>query len=122
MVDYTEDPSRDTALAAELAVAKLQRAHDHVLRRLDGEGEVPEFPVHQHDAASRPETCAIEALEMLAGAQLADRAETLAHGLEAVNSLARDRDQALTAARHAQHRLDMLDLSAQSHADQVDES
>jgi hypothetical protein len=32
---------------------------------------------------------------MLAGAELADRAETLAHGLEAVNSLARDLDQAL---------------------------
>ena len=63
--------------------------YDHVLRRLDGDGELPEYPVHPHNPAEEPETCATAVLHELAGAKLDDRAETLAHGLAAVSALAR---------------------------------
>lgn len=96
VIDYTEDPTEQNAWAAEMAVARLQRSYDHVLRRLDGTGDLPKFPVHRHNAAESPETCVVETLELLAGAHLEDRAETLAHGLAAANALGREREE-LTA-------------------------
>ncbi|RYP86861.1 hypothetical protein EKO23_07765 [Nocardioides guangzhouensis] len=99
LIAYTNDPSPRTAQAAELAVATLQRRYDHLLRRLDGDGSPPAFPVHRHNPAEDPEGCAAAALHDLAGAALPDRAETLAHGLQAVNALARQRDEARRLAR-----------------------
>ena len=80
-------------------MATLQRRYDHVLRRLDGDGEPPEFPVHRHNPAEDPGACADAVLHELAGARLVDRAETLAHGLEAVSALAHQRDEARRLAR-----------------------
>lgn len=70
-----------------------------MLRRLDGDGAPPEFLVHRHNPAEDPRGCADAVLHELAGAQLADRAETLAHGLEAVDALAHERDEARKLAR-----------------------
>ena len=51
-----EEPTPENQHAAELAVAILQRRYDHVLRRLDGgDGEMPPFPFHQHNAAEHPQ-------------------------------------------------------------------
>jgi hypothetical protein len=56
VIDYIEDPTPENAYAAELAVAKLQRAYEHVLRRLDGDGALPPFPVRRHNPATDGET------------------------------------------------------------------
>lgn len=82
--------------AAELAVALLQRRHDHVLRRLDGTGDVPPYPTHRHNAAEHPADCLGAVLHELAGGLLDDRAETLGHGLSAARAL----EQQVGEARH----------------------
>jgi hypothetical protein len=91
---YVEEPTPENARAAELAIALLQRRYGHVLRRLDGADEPPEFPSHRHNAADDPVSCLEATAHELAGARLADRAETLAHALEAARALERQRDEA----------------------------
>lgn len=82
-----EAPTPENQHTAEVAVALLQRRCDHVLRRLDGDGDLPEYPVHRHNAAETPEDCLGAVLFELAGAKLASRDETLAHGLKAAHAL-----------------------------------
>ena len=96
---YVEDPTPQNAQAAELAIALLQRRYAHVLRRLDGVEEPPEFPSHRHNAFDDPVSCLEATVHELAGALLADRAETLAHALEATRALERERDEARAWAR-----------------------
>lgn len=91
---YVADPTPGNEHAAELAIATLQRRFDHVLRRLDGDGDPPPYPVHTHNPAETPEDCLDAVLFELAGAKMDDRAATLAHGLEAAHALARQRDEA----------------------------
>ncbi len=92
---YVEDPSPENEHAAELAIALLQRRYDHVLRRLDGgDGEPPAFPAHRHNAWDDPVSCLEATAHELAGGLLSDRAESLAHALEATRALAHQRDQA----------------------------
>lgn len=100
--------------AAELAVVLLQRRYEYLLRRLDGStGEPLEYAEHRHNPATDPEHCADAVMHELAGAVLADRAETLAHGLEAVRALARQACEARELAWAAFHgRLADVDLPA----------
>jgi hypothetical protein len=118
---YIANPTEHNAHAAELAVAKLQRAHDHLLRRLDGDGELPAFPVHSHSAEEHPEDCAEATLFELAGAKLDDRAETLAHGQKAVHTLARQLDAARAAADQTHHWHDRYHDLHRRHEDEVDQ-
>lgn len=96
---YVADPTPDNAHAAEVAIARLQRRYDHVLRRLDGVDEPPEYPFHRHNATDDPVSCLEATAHELAGARLADRAETLAHALAATRALQRQRDEARAWAR-----------------------
>lgn len=83
---YVADPSPSAEYAAEWAIATLQRRYDALLRRLDGVDEPPETPDHPHNAWDDPAGCLDAVLHELAGAKLRDRAETLAHGLEAARA------------------------------------
>jgi hypothetical protein len=96
---YLDHPTPGQAHETELAIARLQRRYDHLLRRLDGDGEPPEVPLHRHNAGDDPVSCLEAVLHELAGARLADRAGTLAHGLEAVRALAWQADEARRYAR-----------------------
>lgn len=91
--DALEDPTPENQRAAVFAVATLQRRYGHVLRRLDGDGEVPPYPVHRHNAADTPADCLHAVLHQLS-AKLDDRAETLAHGLTAARALESQRNDA----------------------------
>lgn len=106
-----EDPTPDNQRVAEVAVALLQRRYDHVLRRLDGgNGEVPPFPSHRHNSADHPQDCLEAVLQELAGsASLNDRAETLAHGLEAAHALEQQVKEARGWARGHEHGLFTVD-------------
>ena len=88
LLDVFADPTEQNQRAAEEAVALLQRRYDHVLRRLDGgDGDIPPYPLHQHNAAQHPADCLDAVLDELAGARLDDRAGTLAHGRAAAHAL-----------------------------------
>ena len=102
---YTEDPTPQNAHAAELAIALLQRRYDHVLRRLDGVDALPEFPSHRHNAWDDPVSCLEATIHKLAGGLPANRAETLAHALEATRALDRQRDEARRWAQLYSYRL-----------------
>ena len=52
-----EDPTPENQHAAARAVPLLQRRYDHVLRRLDGTGELPPYPSHPHNAGEHPVVC-----------------------------------------------------------------
>ena len=113
-IAYLVTPTPDQAHATELAIARLQRRYDHLLRRLDGDGEPPAVGVHRHNAWDDPEGCLEAVLHELAGARLEDRAETLAHGLEATRALAHRADEARRYARllYQQVSFGMLEYGA----------
>lgn len=91
-------------------MAVLQRRYDHVLRRLDGgDGTPPAYPVHSYNPALAPQQCVEAVLHELAGARLTDRAETLAHGLQAVRELVAQREEARAWARGYEHGLFTVD-------------
>lgn len=101
---------RRTRDAAELTVAMLERPYDEVLRRLDGGDGAPSVhATYRHNPALTPEDCLGAVLHELAGARLSDRAATLAHGLEALHHLTRERDEARAWARGYEHGMFTVD-------------
>jgi hypothetical protein len=98
-LDYTAAPTPDNAHTAELAIATLQRRHDALLRRLDGDAQPPLTPPHGHNAWDEPEACLEGSLTDLAEGALEDRPASLAHGLEALRALVHDVDEARRYAR-----------------------
>lgn len=98
-LDYVATPTADTAHAAELSIALLQRRYDALLRRLDGDAVPPLTPAHTHNAWDMPEACLDGSLTDLAEGSLEDRAATLAHGQEALRALVHHIDEARRYAR-----------------------
>lgn len=98
-LDYLASPTADTAHAAELSIALLQRRYDALLRRLDGDAVPPLTPAHTHNAWDMPEACLDGSLTDLAEGSLEDRAATLAHGHEALRALVHHIDEARRYAR-----------------------
>ena len=67
------------------------------------DGDLPPYPSHRHNAAEHPVDCLDAVLHELASAELADRAETLAHGLEALCALEQQMTEARRRARGYEH-------------------